>query len=171
MSSWKNRIIGYDPSYPVDQITANPLNARIHPANQQEVLDESLDRLGWIAPALINQRTGFLLDGHARVGRAMARGEQEMPVVFVDLDEEEEARALSTYDAIGNLAIYDRHSLEELIGTLNGVDPATERMLADILADAVESNPFEVKDKDEPEPEPVEEPDLPPEACPCCGRI
>src|SRR5690348_9768810 len=69
----RNRIVGQGTEAP-DQLVANPLNWRIHPRAQQEALAGSLETVGWVQQVLVNQRTGNLVDGHARVEQALSRG-------------------------------------------------------------------------------------------------
>lgn len=69
MTTWQNRILGSGVE-DAEQLLANPLNWRIHPKNQQDSLVEVLDRVGWIQQVVVNQRTGFVVDGHLRVALA-----------------------------------------------------------------------------------------------------
>jgi len=50
-----------------DQLLANPANQWIHPKTQQDALARALDAVGWVQQVLVNRRTGFVVDGHARV--------------------------------------------------------------------------------------------------------
>jgi hypothetical protein len=63
-----------------DQLLANPANWRIHPQAQQDALAGALDQVGWVQQVLVNQRSGFVVDGHARVALALSRGEASVPV-------------------------------------------------------------------------------------------
>ena len=69
---WRSRIVG-EGEVPPDQLLAHPLNARRHPNAQRDALDASLDTLGWIQRIVVNQRTGHVIDGHARVEQALSR--------------------------------------------------------------------------------------------------
>lgn len=66
-SEWRNRITGYGQEAP-DQLLANPYQWKIHPKAQQDMLIDLLNRVGWVQNIVVNQRTGRLVDGHARVG-------------------------------------------------------------------------------------------------------
>ena len=70
--TWRNRIVGSGEEQP-DQLLANPANWRIHPKAQQQALAGSLDVVGWVAPVLVNRRTGYVVDGHARVALEVVR--------------------------------------------------------------------------------------------------
>lgn len=72
--AFENRIISYGEK-PADQFTANPLNPRLHPQFQREVMQAALTELGWLAPVIENKRTGYLIDGHERVMQALLNNE------------------------------------------------------------------------------------------------
>lgn len=111
---WQDRILGYEPNIDPTQLLAHELNARRHPGEQREALLASLGNLGWIAPVLVNKRTGKVVDGHARVEEAITRG-AKVPVIYLDLDEEEERYVLATFDPISALATYDEEALGQLL--------------------------------------------------------
>lgn len=127
---WQNRIISYG-TKAADQFTANPANPRLHPQYQRDVMKAVLDKLGWIAPVIENQRTGYLVDGHERVMQALARNEA-VPYVVVDLTPEEEATALATFDPITALATYDRAALDNLLREVATDSVAVDKMLAEL---------------------------------------
>jgi DNA modification methylase len=112
--AWRNRITGSGEEAP-DQLVANPQNWRVHPGNQRDALRGSLATVGWVQQVLVNQRTGHVVDGHARVEEALSRGEATVPVLYVDLDPEEEALVLATLDPISAMANTDDAKLRELL--------------------------------------------------------
>jgi len=116
--AWENRIIGEGAEAP-DQLLANPQNYRRHPKTQKDALAGALDEIGWIQRVIVNQRTGQMVDGHARVELAIARGEPAVPVVYVDLSEEEERIAIATIDPIAGLAYHDEEQLGELLSQVS----------------------------------------------------
>lgn len=130
MRPWQSRIVGEGEADP-RELVDNPLNWRKHPELQGQALEEALDRLGWIQRVVVNKRTGRLIDGHLRVELARRRKEARVPVLYVDLDEEEERLALATLDPLSALAETDAEVLAEL---LEGVD-LEQGPLLDMLAD------------------------------------
>jgi hypothetical protein len=106
---WRNRIVGTGEEAP-DQLVANPLNWRTHPGPQRDALRGSLAEVGWVQQVLVNQRTGHVVDGHARVEEALSRQEATVPVLYVDLSPEEEALVLATLDPIGAMATQGREA-------------------------------------------------------------
>ena len=117
---WRNRIVG-EGEEPADQLLANPRNWRIHPKNQQDAITGVLDQVGWVQRVIVNQRTGFVVDGHARVGLAISRGEK-VPVVYVDLSDDEEALVLASLDPIAAMAGKDEEILRGLIAELPAIE-------------------------------------------------
>lgn len=103
-----------------DQLLANPHNWRIHPKNQQDALTGVLDQVGWVQRVIVNQRTGFVVDGHARVALSISRGEK-VPVVYVDLSEQEEALVLATLDPIAAMAGKDDDILRSLVSDIGDI--------------------------------------------------
>ena len=146
---WDNRIVGYGAERP-DDLLANPLNARVHPRVQVEAVSSVLDDVGWVSPVIVNRRSGFVVDGHLRVGEAISRGEVEVPVVYVDLSVEEERRVLAFYDATAGMAVVDTVVFAELIDGLEIPDPLV-LLRDDILG--VEHGGGDGGDGDEPPPD------------------
>jgi len=77
-AAWRNRITGSGEEAP-DQLLANPANWRIHPKAQQEALAGALDQVGWVQQVLVNRRSGFVADGHAKVALALASCQAGVP--------------------------------------------------------------------------------------------
>jgi len=116
--NWHSRIVAQSEVNPED-LLANPKNTRIHPQAQQDVLTDVLDEVGWVDSVIVNQRTGFVLDGHLRVSLALRRGEKIIPVSWVDLSEEEENLVLATLDPISAMALASAEKLSALTSTLS----------------------------------------------------
>ncbi len=133
-TTWQNRIIGQGEESP-DQLLANPRNWRIHPKHQQDALAGVLDEVGWVQRVIVNQRTGFVVDGHLRISLAQRRGEL-VPVEYVDLSESEEALILATFDPITALAATDAALLEELMRDVSTGDAAVQAMLSELAENA-----------------------------------
>jgi len=120
--TWRNRITGSGQEAP-DQLLANPANWRVHPRAQQDALAGALDAVGWVQQVLVNQRTGFVVDGHARVALALRHDEATVPVLHVDLEPAEEALVLATLDPISAMAGRDEDKLRALLAGIS-VDDA-----------------------------------------------
>ena len=128
---FKNRILGEGTESP-DQLLANPKNWRIHPSHQRSALLKVLDTVGWVDQVIVNKTTGHLIDGHLRVSVAMEKNEQSVPVVYVELSEQEEEIILASLDPIGALAVADKDLLENLLESVRQNKTLTD--LADTIA-------------------------------------
>lgn len=122
---WGNRIVR-SAMVPAGQFLANPRNWRIHPTFQQDQMVVMLQRVGFVAPVMVNLRTSeewgeernveTMVDGHLRVELALSRGEDTLvPTSFVDLTPVEERAVLLTLDPLGELAGTDKEKLPSLI--------------------------------------------------------
>ncbi len=128
-SPWRNRIVGEGEERP-DQLLANPYNWRVHPKTQQAALEAVLDEVGWVQRIIVNRRTGHVVDGHLRVALAISRNEPTVPVLYVDLSEEEERLVLATLDPIAAMAVEDA---EKLAALLEDVRRAENAALAGVV--------------------------------------
>jgi DNA modification methylase len=131
--SWENRIVSYA-LVDAAELTAHPGNFRNHPPVQVEALLGSLNDLGWIAPVIVSQQSGRILDGHLRAELADKRG-GPLPVAYVDLSEEEEREALLTLDPIAALATIDRERLGELLDQVASEEQGIRQLLERLAKD------------------------------------
>lgn len=128
---WRSRIVGQGEEAP-DQLVANPANWRTHPPAQRDALRGSLSEVGWVAQVMVNRRTGHVVDGHARIEEALSRGEPTVPVVYVDLEPEEERLVLATLDPIGAMAGTASERLAELLAEVSVDDEGLAALLVDL---------------------------------------
>jgi hypothetical protein len=126
--TWRNRIVGSGEEAP-DQLLANPANWRTHPGPQRDAIRGSLNEVGWVQQVMVNRRTGFVVDGHARIEEALTRHEPTVPVLYVDLSEEEERLVLAVLDPIGAMATRDDARLKELLADLSPEDGGLQALL------------------------------------------
>lgn len=144
--AWRNRIVGHGTEHPED-LRANPRNWRLHPENQRAALRAALSGIGWVQQVIVNRQTGLLIDGHARVEEALRAGEESVPVVYVDLTDDEERKALAMIDPIGSLAGTDEETLRLLAESAAAIAPGVEAALEALLA-GKPGEDFEPPDKD-----------------------
>lgn len=126
---WANRIVGHADVDPVS-LVANPKNWRLHPDAQKKALSGALLEVGWVAQIIVNKRTGHIVDGHARIELAIDRKETTVPVVYVDLAEEEEATVLGFLDPLSAMAQADPEKLDALMAEITVNDEALREMFA-----------------------------------------
>jgi len=114
----------------------NPKNWRRHPKYQQETMTNVFNEIGWIQDIIVNKTTGNIIDGHMRAELAVKNKEKLVPVKYVELSEEEERRALITYDPLSSMAETNRDMLNTLIGdirTQNQFDSLPESGIIETL--------------------------------------
>ena len=150
---------------PASTIRPNPWNWRLHPQAQRDALAEVVEEIGF-AGALIARETpeGLeLVDGHLRQDMF---GDELVPVLIVDMTEEEVRRLLATLDPIGAMAQTDVIALTALLDTLDVSGEATTAMLDDLVRIP------EIPEEPEPPSEfPEYSDDLATDyCCPVCGH-
>ena len=121
---------------PASSLKRNPKNWRNHPHAQAQALQGILEEVGY-ADALLVRETDDgdleLIDGHLR---ADSSDDQEVPVLVLDVDEDEADKLLATFDPISAMADGDPVMLEELTAELE-FDSASLRKVVDDLVSGV----------------------------------
>lgn len=109
---------------PVASLVPWPGNPRHNDGAPVEAVVDSIRRFGFGAPVLARRETGEIIAGHTRVKAAQALGMTEVPVRYMDLDENE-AHALAIADnRVGELATWDDEGLASVLTELR--DAGTE---------------------------------------------
>ena len=113
---------------PASELAPNPKNWRTHPIGQQDALRGLLAEIGVSAGAIAVERPEglVLLDLHLRTEIV---GDETIPVLIVDLDDNEADKFLTTFDAVGSLATADPEKLEQLLGEISTKSEAVRAML------------------------------------------
>lgn len=114
---------------PASELRANPKNWRRHPKAQQAALRGVLAEIGY-ADALIARETPeglILIDGHLR---AETTPEAMVPVLILDVTEEEADKILLTLDPLAAMAETDRDSLAALLASVTITSEAVASMVA-----------------------------------------
>lgn len=112
------------------ELAENPANWRRHPESQMAALTGVLAEVGWAGACLYNERTGRLIDGHARRKVALEQGATRVPVLVGDWPEEQERKILATLDPLAAMADADGAALASLLREVNTGDEALQQMLA-----------------------------------------
>lgn len=94
-----------------------------------------------IAPVIVNQVTGHLVDGHARVEEYLTAGLDEVPVVYVELSEDEEKLALLALDPVGAMAVNDHRALNALLEAVDIENRGLNDLLDDLRRQAANFQP------------------------------
>jgi len=109
---------------PASSLVPNPKNWRQHPPAQQRAMAAALDEIGF-ADAMIAREIDDgklqLIDGHLRQETA---GDELVPVLVLDVSEDEADKLLATLDPLAGMATADAEKLSELIShmTINSDD-------------------------------------------------
>lgn len=114
----------------------NPRNWRRHPERQRKVLRALLEEVGF-ADAILARQTDDgsleIIDGHLR--RSMD-AEMVVPVLILDVDEDEAAKLLATLDPLASLASADPAPLAELLASMHARSEELRNFLTDVAAQA-----------------------------------
>jgi DNA modification methylase len=115
------------------QLLPHPKNWRMHPEAQKSALRGLIDQVGY-ADALVARETDeglVLMDGHLR---AETTPDMEVPVLIVDVTEEEADLILATHDPLGAMAEHNQDRLSELLESISPANDEVSRLLESIAA-------------------------------------
>ena len=116
------------------ELKPNPKNWRTHPDRQKDVLKGVLAEIGY-ADALLARElpdgTLELIDGHLR---AETTPDQQVPVLVLDLNDDEADKLLAVFDPLASLAGKDDALLAELVDAIETDNAAMQSLLTDLLA-------------------------------------
>ena len=91
-----------------------------------------LGQVGWVQQVLVNRRTGHVVDGHLRVALAIKQLAPTVPVLYIDLEPEEEALVLASLDPLAAMAGTDDEKLRALLAEVSIGSEAPTAMLAEL---------------------------------------
>lgn len=118
------------------ELAENPRNWRRHPEAQIAALGDVLGEVGWAGACLYNERTGRLIDGHARKKVAVEQGCEKVPVLVGSWDEAAEAKILATLDPLSAMAEADAAALDALLRDVQTGSQAIGDMLTQLAEGA-----------------------------------
>ncbi len=119
---------------PASQLRPNPRNWRVHPQNQRDALRGVLAEIGYADALLARELPDGsleLIDGHLR---AETTPDQEVPVLVLDVDEQEAAKLLATLDPLAGMAETHEQVLAELLAEVTTESPALQAVWDELLA-------------------------------------
>ena len=142
MTDIRDRIIDFR-RVKASELIPSENNWRVHPESQKAALAGLLSEIGYVDALMCRQENGHfrIIDGHLR---AETTPDMEVPIIVVDLTDEEADKVLATFDPLATLAESDAAKLEALLAEIQTEDDAVREMLdglaedAGILADADE---------------------------------
>jgi hypothetical protein len=116
------------------ELKPNPRNWRTHPQAQRDALRGVLAEIGY-ADALLARELADgsleLIDGHLR---AETTPDVEVPVLVLDLNDEEAAKLLALHDPLAEMAEADDGLLAELVKSIRTESEAVQAVLDGILS-------------------------------------
>lgn len=137
-----------------DELRPNPRNWRLHPPQQQDALRGLLAEVGY-ADALLARELAdgslMLIDGHLR---AETTPDAVVPVLVLDVDEQEADKILLTHDPLANMAAISREHLDALLADVQTENAAVREMVDSI------GTQCEADGTNAPVPRPIEPPDV-----------
>ncbi len=117
---------------PAQELKPHPLNWRSHPPKQRQVLKALLEEIGY-ADALLARRLPDgslqLIDGHLR---AQLTPQEKVPVLVLDLDEQEANKLLATLDPVAAMAQADEEKLQQLLQGVQTQHQAIRQLLEEL---------------------------------------
>jgi hypothetical protein len=135
----KNRVVGLK-KVKASDIQPHPLNAKLHPQDQRNVMQGLLEELGMADALTVRELPDGkyeLLDGHMRQSML---GDQEVSVLVVDLNDEEAAAFLMTFDMTKLMAKRDDERVNALLDRVTAEDGAVRQMLESMASGEVKDS-------------------------------
>ena len=133
------------------ELVPNPRNWRTHPPAQQDALRGVLAEVGYADALLVRELADGrleLVDGHLR---AETTPDALVPVLVLDIDEQEADKILLTHDPIAALATADEQRLKELTASSEFESPQIARMLEQLELEIARANRALTEAGDRPE--------------------
>ncbi|MHC4138079.1 MAG: DNA methyltransferase [Planctomycetota bacterium] len=143
---------------PAGKIKPNPKNWRTHPPAQREALKGILEEVGYADALLVREMPDGslqLIDGHLR---AETTPDMSLPVLVLDLDDEEADKLLASLDPLAGLAGTDPDKLGELLSDLATDSAALQGMFDELRPPVVKDGLTDPDAVPEPPEEPVTKP-------------
>lgn len=133
------------------ELRPHPNNWRRHPDAQRDALRGLLAEVGYADALLVRELEDGslqLIDGHLR---AEITPEAEVPVLVLDLDDQETAKLLALHDPLAGLAEPDDAGLAGLLAEVETEDDALEQLIEEMLGEA--TCPPDAEPETDPPPE------------------
>lgn len=121
---------------PVSELRPHPRNWRTHPDAQRNALRGVLAEVGYVDALLARELPDGalqLIDGHLR---AETTPEAVVPVLVLDVSDEEADKILLTHDPLAAMAEVDHDRLADLLQSARFASPQLEQMLDDLARQA-----------------------------------
>ena len=135
------------------ELVPNPHNWRTHPDAQRNALRGVLAEIGY-ADALLTRELSDgrleLVDGHLR---AETTPDAMVPVLVLDVDDQEALKILLTHDPLADMAVADGRQVQELIESCPFEHPQVNQMLEQLQQDVTQASAALANTNNRPEVE------------------
>jgi ParB-like nuclease family protein len=124
---------------PAGELRPNPRNWRVHPPQQQDALRGVLAEVGYADALLareLSDGTLVLIDGHLR---AETTPDAVVPVLVLDVNENEADKILLTHDPLASMATVSTEHLDDLLKNVETENPAMRALFEELSASAPRS--------------------------------
>lgn len=114
------------------ELREHPQNWRVHTPAQKSAMRGILGEVGIVAAAIAREdEDGNLeiIDGHLRADIAE---DEEIPVLVLDVSEDEARKILLTFDPLSAMAEADAEALDEVLRQVNTSDESIAKLLDDL---------------------------------------
>lgn len=131
----QDRIVGFKRVL-AKELRPNPNNWRKHPIAQHDALRGVLAEVGYVDAVMARQLPDGslqLIDGHLRVETTP---DMKVPVIIVDLNEEEAKKVLLTFDPITEMAEFDKALLDQLVASVETDSEGLQALIDKLTAEA-----------------------------------
>jgi hypothetical protein len=119
---------------PASQLRPHPRNWRMHPQTQQDAMRGVLAEIGYADALLVRELADGslqLVDGHLR---AEVAPDAIVPVLVLDVNEDEALKLLATLDPLAAMADTDAALLAALVADVETDSQAVRALLDDLIA-------------------------------------
>jgi ParB-like chromosome segregation protein Spo0J len=89
---------------PIELIRPHPDNPS---SGDQDAVEESIETVGMYRPVWVQRSTGYILGGNTTYASCLALGASQIPVIWLDVDDEVALRILLGDNEIARRAIFD----------------------------------------------------------------
>ena len=109
----------YEPTFPIDELVEHPDNPR---RGDEEAIEASMAAHGFYGAVLVQASTRRIIAGNHRTRVARRRGDTHLPVLLVDVDDDQARRLLLVDNRTNDDAGYDERELARLLEDLAALD-------------------------------------------------
>jgi len=122
----------------INDIKPHPKNPRL---NDLARIEESIGVNGFYGALVVNKRTGYILAGNHRYKAAIAQKLEELPVIYVDVDDQTALRIMAADNRTSDLGGYDEEALATLLNGLEGLTGSGyDQAALDILIESINAD-------------------------------